>query len=208
MIPLLGSIRQIEAVAVSGGADSMAVLSFLRNGRHAPIVLHFDHGTAHGADARRFVEDYCQSQGLTYQCAKVSRQKDSKESWEEYWRNERYAFFNSLPYTIATCHHLNDLAETWILGFMHGRPRLTPYRNKNVIRPFLFTPQAELHRWLKRFNVPHIEDPSNQDVHHPRNRIRHNILPEMLEVNPGFLEMVRRQAKMVDSCNPQDDGRI
>jgi len=198
MIHIIGSTKPIQAVACSGGVDSMAALSFLRNGKHAVTAVFFHHGTETSEAAQSFVARYCGEQGIPFVAGRINGSKPPGLSPEEWWRNERYAFLHSLNMTIATAHHLNDVAETYLWGMMHGRTRHIHYikphegEHSNVVRPFLLTKKTELVSWCERHDVPWIEDTSNTDVAFTRNRIRHNIMPEVEQVNPGFLKVVER----------------
>jgi len=197
MIHLLGQTRHLTAVAVSGGLDSMAALSFLRQGNPSIKAVYFHHGTDHGQEASLFVDNYCKNNNIQLVTGSIASPKTKDVSWEEYWRNERYQFFSKLPESLATAHHLNDAAETYVMGFIRGgQPRLIPYhRPPNIYRPFLLAPRKELESWCQRHYAPWIQDPSNDDTHYDRNRIRHKILPEMLGMNPGFLGQVAKKIR-------------
>jgi len=194
MIRLLGPIHNINAVACSGGVDGMAALHFIQQVNPKIKVVHFNHNTEHGQKATDFVTDYCTNNNLELIYAELTVEKNPKDSQEEFWRKERYKFFHGLSdLTIASAHHLNDVAETWLFGAIHGQTKLIPYRNKNVVRPFLLTSKAELISWCERKEVPWIEDDSNKNTRFSRNRVRHNILPEVFEVNPGFLKVISKK---------------
>jgi len=197
MIHLLGQTKHLTAVAVSGGIDSMAALSFLSRGNPRIKAVYFHHGTQHGNEALLFLREYCSSKAIELLTGRISSEKTKGVSWEEYWRDQRYQFLTSLPEQLATAHQLNDAAETYVMGFIRGgHPRLIPYhRPPNIYRPFLLAPRTELEGWCLRHKVPWIEDPSNQDTDYDRNRIRHKILPEMLQMNPGFLGQVAKKLK-------------
>lgn len=172
----------------------MAVIDFLRNGRKRVTVAHFDHGTSHGADARKFVEGYCKSKSIPLIVGEIQRERSPKESLEEYWRNERMRFFhNHISQEIITAHNLDDVVEWWMFTSLHGTPRLIPYRNKNIIKPFLITPKSNLVSWCERKKVPFLIDPSNFNVRFSRSRIRNNLLPEALKINPGLRTVIRKK---------------
>ena len=213
MIHLLGQTKHLTAVAVSGGIDSMAALSFLRrsleqagetnkpspaacNGQKLKAI-YFNHNTIHGVEAEKFVIDYCQSKNIQLILGKIITTRSTDLSWEEFWRIERYKFFSTLlEEKIVVAHHLNDVAETYIWSFIHGFPKIIPYfRKPNVYRPFLLTPKQQLADWCRRKAVPHIEDPSNEDVSYTRNQIRHTLFPEVIRVNPGYLKTVARETR-------------
>lgn len=201
MIHLIGSMREIAGVAVSGGPDSMALLSFLHHGKHRPDAYFFDHGTDASKQAKEFLTDYCATHQIPLHQAKLKGSKPKSDSWEEFWRNERYAWLHSAPCPtrrsfIATAHHLNDVAETFIWGCAHGKPRyihyIQPSSGGKIIRPLLLTTKRELLNWCSRKKIPYVEDQSNNDLRFVRNRIRNNIIPELQQVNPGFLTSMKR----------------
>jgi len=198
MINVLGSIPKKVAVAVSGGSDSMAVLDFLSRSDRDLLVLHFNHGTAFAPKAESFVKNYCEHRGIPLEIGKVTRERASDESKEEYWRNERYAFFsNFLDRKIITCHHLDDAVETWLFTSIHGNPMLIPYSRDNFVRPFLTTSKSALNDWCNRKEVPFLEDPSNTDVAYMRNLIRHKLMENVLMINPGIHKVVKKKVKLM-----------
>jgi tRNA(Ile)-lysidine synthase len=191
MIRILDKLPKECIIACSGGADSMAALSFLTNHNKRNVtVAYFDHGTEFGAEAKSFVQDFCQHNNLNLSIGQITEPKSKDESWEEYWRNQRYLFLHSFNLPVITAHNLNDQMENWLFTGFHGQPRLIPYQNRNVIRPFMLALKSELIEWCKSKNIPWLEDPSNQNTNFMRNKIRHDILPEVLKVNPGFDKVI------------------
>ena len=186
MIRLLEKVPDRVYLACSGGADSMAALDFLNNGRRNVTVAHFNHGTPHSEIADSFVTSYCKSSSIPMVKKAISREKNPRESWEEYWSDCRNSFFNSLDAPVVTAHHLDDVCEWWVFTSLHGNPRLIPSKNKNVLRPFLTTPKSSLVSWCDRRRVPYVEDPSNNDNKHHRNLIRNNIMKHAFKINPGL----------------------
>ena len=194
MIKVLGSIPQKVAVAVSGGADSMAVLDFLSRSRRDVSALYFNHGTDFSEEAQHLVESFCKERGIKLSLGRVARERQKKESKEEYWRNERYSFFSSFSDSkIITCHHLDDAVETWIFTSLHGNPMLIPYSRDNFLRPFLTTRKSSLIDWCERKDVPYLNDPSNSDTSYMRNFIRHKLIKNALVVNPGLYKVVKKK---------------
>lgn len=195
MIRFLGKLPQGKIyIALSGGADSMAVLSFLNNGNRQIECLYFNHGTKHGQDAEYFVKGYCSTHNIGLHIGQITKDKEKGQSDEEYWRVQRYDFFSKFTDApIVMAHHLNDCVETWIFTTLHGSPQLIPYMNGNVIRPFLITPKSEFLRWNERHNVPFIQDDSNFDNVHMRNYIRNVLVPNSLHVNPGLETVIKKK---------------
>lgn len=193
MLKLLGKIPSDCIIALSGGVDSMALLSFVRNNpKNKPSAAFFHHGTETSEAAMLFLKDYCGEHNIDLTIGSIQREKTARESPEEYWRNERKRFFYSLENKpILQAHHLDDQVETWLFNSLHGRGRLIPYQNGNIFRPFLLCEKKQLKMWCVVRNVPWIEDHSNNDLKYTRNRIRHVLLPEALKVHPGLKTTVR-----------------
>jgi tRNA(Ile)-lysidine synthase len=203
MIKLQGKLNRKVHVACSGGVDSMAIVDFLRSNHDCELVF-FDHGTETSAEAKIFLQDFVYEKNneyrslpyatkLTLKIGEITRKKDSSESWEEYWRNQRYAYFHGFDDQIITGHHLDDCVETWIWGSLHGLGKIVPYRNRNVIRPFRLNRKVELVNWCRRKNVPWVEDSSNEDVGFMRNFIRKELIEKCLVVNPGLHTVIRKK---------------
>ena len=195
MIKIQGDIPQQVGVAVSGGVDSMAVLDFLRR-RHAVTAYCFDHGTEYGRKAGELVRAYCVQHNVPLRYGVISQAERPKgKSWEEHWRDERYAWFKAQPDQIVMAHHLDDCAEEWAFSACHSAEfRTIPYRHANVFRPFRLNRKAEFVRWAERHGVPWLEDPSNHDpgTKFTRTFIRLFLLPNMLRVNPGLHKTVKK----------------
>ena len=199
MIRLVGKIPNSFYLACSGGVDSMVALDFLINGKYKPTVLNFDHGTEFGDKARKFLRERCKELDIPIIITKITRDKRSDESMEEYWRTERYQFFSLLPGKIITAHHLDDATEWWVFSSLHGQGKIIPYQRDNVIRPFLMTPKSEILSWAERKGVKYLDDPSNKDEKHMRSIIRHKIMPEALRVNPGLRTVIRKKIEVENS---------
>jgi tRNA(Ile)-lysidine synthase len=191
MIKLLNNIPKEEfGIAVSGGIDSMAALDFLIRGKHKPNVIHFNHNTEHGHKAEEFIVDYCNKNNLKFYIGRTDIKPVSNK--EKIWSDLRYEFFSKFDFPIITCHHLDDCVETYIFSMLRGFQSVIPYKRGNVIRPFLLNEKSDFVKWCYNKNVPFIEDESNYSLDHMRNRIRHNIVPESLKVNPGLKTVVRK----------------
>lgn len=190
MIDILHQLPKQCYVAVSGGLDSMAVLHFLRaNPRRDIRVLTFNHGTEFGKEAEQVVVDYCFDNNIRL----YKGRGENLTPTEEAWRNARYEFFKEFEdRPIITAHHLNDQAETYLFYMTRGSEKYIPYRREpNIIRPFLNTPRAAFEEYAARHNVPYLTDPANSDQKYARSIIRYEVLPNILRINPGFLNTVK-----------------
>lgn len=195
MLRFIGDIPHNITIAVSGGADSMAALDFLQRGPREVSVIHIDHGTTFGSAARHLVERYCLENALSLDIHSIDSELPQGISIEEFWRNARYKAFSKCKNEVITAHHANDSLEWWFMTAAHGQPRLIPYRNKNVIRPFLLTTHEDFLSWCDRHSVPYLDDPGNKDTKYTRSLVRNEIIPLMSEVNPGLIKMIRKKIK-------------
>lgn len=191
MIKVLGEIPKGEfGIACSGGVDSMAILDFLVKARYTPHILYFNHNTEHGHEAEKFITEYCNKKELKLTIGRTELKPTSNK--EKIWSDLRYQFFSQFDFPIITCHHLDDCVETYLFSCLRGFQSVIPYSKANVIRPFLLNEKSEFEKWCKQKSVPFIEDKSNDCLDYSRNRIRHQIIPEALLVNPGLKTVVKK----------------
>lgn len=194
MIRIIGKIPSNIVVACSGGIDSMVITHFLLQGRRNVRLAYFNHDTSHSKQAQDFVENYANDNNLDLFIGRVKGTK-GKRSMEEFWRDERYSFFDRINTKfLITCHHLDDVVETWVMTAMHGNCKLIPYqRGDNIYRPFLMTSKKIIKDYADRKQLSWVEDPSNVRTEYIRNHIRHSLMPGILKVNPGIRTMIRKK---------------
>ncbi|MGO5114023.1 tRNA lysidine(34) synthetase TilS [Candidatus Avoscillospira sp. LCP25S3_F1] len=182
-------------VALSGGADSVALLHVLL---HLPLSLtvsaaHFNHHLR-GAESDRdetFCRDLCASWNVPLRCggADVSA---LAQQWgtgvETAARRVRYDFFGSSE-TIATAHHSDDNLETLLLHLTRGSALRglggIPPRRDNIIRPLLCANRQEILDYLAEYHLPHVEDGTNTAPLCGRNRLRLDVIPALYRENPA-----------------------
>lgn len=191
---ILGDLPQNPIVAISGGVDSMAVADFLSRTRKISC-LFFHHRTDTSDKSYSFLRKYCGIREWDLKVKFLEQDKPKDESLEEFWRNQRYAWFDTIDGNVITAHHLDDCVETYLWSTLHGTAKVIPYRRNNVIRPFLLTPKIAMYDWATRNNIPWLEDESNKDTSYTRNYIRHELMPKALHVNPGLHKVVGRKIK-------------
>lgn len=192
MIQIQGKLDREVWVACSGGVDSMAAVDFLSK-NHKVNLMFFDHGTSTSYDAKSFLLSKYYQGDVQLHIGEINRDKQQTESWEEYWRNQRYEWFHLFDVPIITCHHLDDCVETWIWSSLNGTGKIIPYSNRNVIRPFLLNRKSEFTNWCRNKNVSWIEDSSNQDAKYMRNFIRKELIEKCLVVNPGLHKVIAKK---------------
>ncbi len=203
-------------VAVSGGADSMALLSVLHRLRDdlaiELVAAHLNHGLR-GRDADEdaaLVKRVAEASGLPYFDKKVDVGALAKRkglSLEDAARRERYAFFYHLlrqvpADKIATGHQMHDQAETVMLNLLRGTGSrglrgIVPVRNQVLIRPCLKISRAEILDFLEQEGIPYREDESNQSELFRRNQIRHDLLPHLKQFNPRIEERLHDLAEIM-----------
>ena len=192
--------------AVSGGADSVCLLHWLRAQSEAIgfalTAAHFDH-RLRGAESQRdaaFVEKLCKEWKVpcVVGTGDVSGEAARRGTGiEETARALRYDFLEETAEKvgadlIATAHNANDNVETMLLHLIRGSglqglTGIRPRRGK-LIRPFLTTTRAEILAYLEEHSLPHVEDSTNADTAYARNKLRHQVIPLLEELNPALIQ--------------------
>jgi tRNA(Ile)-lysidine synthase len=186
-------------VALSGGADSVALLLLLHRNRealrctlHAVHVHHHARGAAADGDAEHCAA-LCRTLGVPFVLEHLDGPPPPGESAEAWWRSGRYTRLAGVrrrldAAAVATGHTLDDQAETVLLKLLRGSgPRgvaSVRARHGATIRPLLSFRRAELRAWLTAEGVGWREDETNADTGRPRAWVRHELLPLLLERVP------------------------
>ncbi len=183
--------------AVSGGADSMALLwamYCLKEDLQIDLAAaHFNHGLR-GEESDRdeaFVRDFCGRYEIPLYCQKSNVIAGAK-GLEAAARDARYGYLQTLPGKIATAHTANDNAETVLMHLVRGTGlkglgAISPVKG-SVIRPMLTVTRAEVLAFLEEYHIPYITDSSNETDQFLRNRLRHNVIPLLEKENPRLAE--------------------
>jgi tRNA(Ile)-lysidine synthase len=201
-------------VAVSGGADSVAMLHLLRElqeGGHLTVAgaAHFNHSLRAAADVdEAFCRDLAAALDLPFDAGHgdVRALASAEErSLEDAARRARYAYLEAAADrlgadVIAVGHTRDDQAETFLLRLLRGAgPRgLAGIRPKTgrVIRPLIEIGRDELRAYIAERRLVFREDESNEDVAIPRNKIRHDLLPILRAFSPGVIDVLAREAEI------------
>ena len=202
-------------VALSGGPDSVALLHILRaleQRRELTVVgaAHFNHQLRgrEADDDEEFCRRVALAEGIRFACgrAEVARlAAESGRSVEDAARTARYGYLNEVADelgagAIAVGHSLDDQAETFLLRLMRGAgaPGLSGIRPVvgRVIRPLLDMSRAELRAYAARHGLEFREDSSNADLRIPRNRVRHELLPQLERFAPAAAATLARAAAL------------
>lgn len=208
---LLSFLRRYDMVqpgdsvvcAVSGGADSMALLwsmYLLQDKLNIRLsAAHFNHGLR-GEESNRdeeFVRDFCAGYGIPFTCQRGTVTA-GKKGLEAAARDARYGFLKSLPGKIATAHTADDNAETVLMHMVRGTGLkglggIAPV-NGTLIRPMLSVTREEVCAFLNEYHIAYITDSSNETDAFLRNRLRHHVMPLLKEENPRLAENLSSMA--------------
>jgi len=212
-----GMLKREEKVlvAVSGGVDSVVLLEVLcllePEFSLELVIAHLDHGLR-GKEAKedaRFVASLGKAKGVPVIREEIDVARVSKEerlSLEEAGHRVRRHFLEETAQKvgatrIALGHTLNDRAETLLFNLIRGagptglvgiRPVSLPY-----IRPLIDTSREEILSFARLNGLAWREDRTNQDLTFSRNRIRHQIIPLLEQMNPRFLEALHRTSDLL-----------
>ena len=185
-------------VALSGGPDSVALLHLLAD---PSLSLELEaahvHHRVRRAEADRdaeFCRALCERRAVPFHLLQLAVEPAPREGREAAWRRHRYralldvAAQRSLA-AVATAHHRDDVAEGVIMQLLRGGgPRalagIAATTEAGIIRPLLQWRRSEIVGWLQANGISWIEDSSNADLGHLRNRVRHVVLPELRRTAP------------------------
>ena len=189
--------------AVSGGADSMALLFamyLLKDKLGIRLsAAHFNHNLrgeeSDGDEA--FVRTFCDRYDIPLYVGSAAVVAGEK-GLEAAARDARYGFFATLPGKIATAHTADDNAETVLLHLVRGTGLkglggIAPSRD-NVIRPMLNATRQEVLAFLEEYFIPYRQDSSNDTDAFLRNRLRHHVMPLLKAENPSLAENLSAMA--------------
>ncbi len=203
-------------VAVSGGADSVALLSALLRLGYDCVAAHCNFHLRGDESIRdmRFVERLTDRLGVDLYVKDFdvdARRKISGESIEMACRELRYEWFAALldreyAQAVAVGHHREDQIETFFLNLMRGSGLAglagMKYRNGHVARPLLDVSRHEIEEYLRGCSLGWIVDSSNASDDFARNRLRNRLLPMLEQLFPGGTDAVlRSMAILRENCD-------
>ena len=196
---LIGPQEQRIIVAISGGADSVALLAAMTALGYNCAAAHCNfhlRGEESDRDTRH-VADICDRLGVDLSIKHFdidARRRATGESVEMACRALRYEWFARLAdsqqcRTVAVAHHLADNTETMLLNMMRGTgiSGLTGMQPRNglIIRPMLDCTRHEIESYLKERDIRFVNDSTNASNDYLRNRVRNIIIPAMENCFPN-----------------------
>ena len=214
-LPIASGEKPINVVvAFSGGLDSSVLLyaaSQLKGKSYGEITaVHVHHGLSkHANEWAEFCAERARKYGVNFVLRKVTVPSGGA-GFEAEARQLRYAVLEEEAKkagadAILTAHHLDDQLETFLIQWMRGAgpaglaamPPLLRKDGCTIMRPLLGFQRAELERFAEIRGIKWIEDESNEDTKYLRNAIRHNIIPELEKIRPGFKAAAARSVELI-----------
>ncbi|AUC86190.1 tRNA lysidine(34) synthetase TilS [Polaribacter sp. ALD11] len=209
-------------IAISGGIDSvvlthnLAALNFNISLAHCNFNLR---NTESDLD-EKFVTELANTLGIdcfttSFETKKIA--KVNKESTQIAARNLRYTWFEELITThnfdfVLTAHHADDNLETFLINLTRGSGldgfTGIPEINGNIVRPFLKFSREEILNFANENAISWREDKSNASTKYVRNKIRHNVLPVLKEINPSLLDTFSKTIENLQESKQIIEDRI
>lgn len=209
--------HKVLGIAVSGGVDSMVLLSCFQRikslSRIKIFVLHFNHRWRQDSIKDKIlIEQYCKKHKLDFIYEEIS---PKIKKTEEAARIARYGFFTRMAKKynleiICTAHHFDDYIETVLFRIARGAGPLglcpikeisSLTKEVSLYRPFLSVRKNEIIAYAKKYHIPFNEDITNLDVSLKRNLIRRNLMPVLKEINPSFDKNIHLLSRLVSAQN-------
>lgn len=186
-------------VALSGGIDSVALVHLLKAANYKFAIAHCNFQLRAEANAD---EEFCRQLAIACKTAfytvRFNTQQyadTNKISIQMAARDLRYQWFEQVRqqnnYTcIALAHHQNDTIETILLNLVRGTGiaglhGILP-KNNNLVRPLLCFTRKEIEKIVRDNDLKYVEDSSNASVKYARNKLRHEVVPRLKEINPSL----------------------
>lgn len=229
--------NQRVLLAVSGGMDSMVMVDLFSKSEW-PFAIAHGNFQLRGADAdhdQQVVEEAAKRLGVPFFVKAFDTEAEARKSGESIQmaaRRLRYDWMKTVRAehgydAIATAHHLDDAIETLLINITRGTGisglKSIPKKAGHIIRPLLFANRDEIAAYSREVGLSYREDQSNKETKYTRNKIRHEVLPALKELNPSisstmarffermaatediYAEMITRQKRM---CTRQDGDQL
>jgi tRNA(Ile)-lysidine synthase len=191
-------------VAVSGGADSMALLSGVHSLPFTCIAAHVNYGLR-GMESdgdEECVRAFCANYQIDLEVWRVNEQdwETTVGSTQEAARTMRYAWFEQLrakhgAAAILTAHHANDQTETMLYQFVRGGAGKSVFgmaeKSGYIIRPLLAITKEQVLLYIEERAIPWRQDSSNDTTHYARNVVRHEWMPLIEQLNPAIHDNIQ-----------------
>ena len=194
----------LHLVAISGGADSVALLLMLQQLGYQVEAVHCNF-KLRGEESDRdeeFVRELCKKKDINLHITHFDTKeyaKIHKVSIEMAARQLRYTYFEQLLHdlrasSICIAHHQDDSVETILMNLIrgtgiHGLTGIKP-RNGHIIRPLLCISRQDIRQWLIEQEQPFVDDSSNQVPDIMRNKLRLNVIPQLTAISAAATDSI------------------
>ena len=200
---------RLQLVALSGGADSVALLHVLLNLGYHVEAMHCNfhlRGEESNRD-ERFCQKLCERLGVKLHVAHFDTHAYAQlhhVSIEMAARELRYSYFRQLRHdlqadAICVAHHRDDQAETVLLNIIRGTGIAglggMKARNGDIARPMLCVTRHEIEDYLTLIGQPYVTDSTNLVADVTRNKLRLEVLPLLRQINPNITEALNSTAQ-------------
>ena len=210
-------------LATSGGLDSIVMAHLFNQLNHTIALAHcnFQLRGLESFEDQNFVQDYAEANAIPIFVTQFDTEafaKDYKLSTQVAARDLRYNWFYELLETeefdyILTAHHADDNIETFLINLSRGTGLEglvgIPAQNDKIIRPLLLFSREEIANYAHENNIKWREDSSNASDKYLRNKIRHDLVPLLKELNPHFIPSFKKtQSYLQESQAMVEDASI
>ncbi len=209
-------------LTVSGGVDSMVLMSLCVNSGYTVGVAHCNFGLRgrESDEDEILVQEHARKYGIECHNRRfdtTGEMERTGESMEMAARRLRYTWFAELceehGYSvIAVAHHIDDSIETFFINLMRGTGLrgLTGIHQQvgRVVRPLMFASRKEILDYALHKHIPYREDSSNKTTKYLRNKIRLGLTPRIREINPRFPFIMSRNIERLMAAQRFIDGAI
>ena len=202
-------------LTISGGADSILLFTALRVLGYNIVLAHcnFNLRGKESDKDESFVRDLGEKFGIkchikSFKTKEYAQKK--KVSIQMAARQMRYKWFNELLLSekldfIVTGHHKDDNIETFLINLIRGTGISglcgIQFKNKNIVRPMLKISKQEIELYLVDNKIKFRDDQSNSEIKYTRNKIRHQLIPLMREINPSIDNTITNEISIFNAVN-------
>ena len=203
--------------AISGGADSMALLHLLLTLKETKainiICAHVNHNIRkESATEAKMVEKYCKKNKIIFESMTIEEYQGN--NFENEARTKRYVFFEQLVHKynatyLMTAHHADDLIETILMRIVRGSTlkgyagfeKETKKNNYKILRPLINVTKDEILKYIEEFDVDYANDESNMSDDFTRNRYRKYVLPFLKKEDANVHEKFFKFSELLIESN-------